>query len=42
MFEVSLRWQDGFLQVAIYCAVITAGLYLLSKIQIKEKGKEND
>ena len=42
MFEVSLRWQDGFIQVAIYCAIIVSILFVLSKIEIKEKGKEND
>lgn len=40
MFEVSLRWQDGAVQVLIYALVITAGLWILSKIETKErKGK---
>lgn len=42
MFEVSLRWQDGLVQVAIYSAVIVVILWAMSKIEIKEKGKGND
>ena len=40
MFEVSLRWQDGAVQVLIYALVITAGLWILSKIEMK--GKEDE
>ena len=42
IFELSFRWQDGFIQVLIYCAIITGGLYLLSKIQIKEREGDNE
>lgn len=35
MFEVSLRWQDGAVQVLTYALVITAGLWILSKIEMK-------
>lgn len=41
MLEVSLRWQDGFLQVAIYSGVIVAILFALSKIEIKDKKGED-
>ena len=40
MFEISLRWQDGAVQVLIYALVITAGLWILSKIETK--GKDNE
>ncbi len=40
MFEVSLRWQDGAVQVLTYALLITAGLWILSKIEMK--GKEDD
>lgn len=40
MFEVSLRWQDGAVQVLTYALVITAGLWILSKI--KMKGEDNE
>ena len=40
MFEVSLRWQDGAIQVLIYALVITAGLWILSKIETKGEGNE--
>lgn len=37
MFEVSTNWLNGAVQVAAYALVIGAGLWLLSKIEIKEK-----
>ena len=36
MFEVSTNWLNGAGQVAVYALVIGAGLWLLSKIEIKE------
>ena len=42
IFELSFRWQDGAVQVLIYCAIITGGLYLLSKIQINEREGDNE
>ena len=43
IFELSFRWQDGAVQVLIYCAIITGGLYLLSKITDKrEREGDND
>jgi len=42
LFELSFRWQDGAVQVLIYCAIITGGLYLLSKINIKEREGDNE
>ena len=40
MFEVSLRWQEGAVQVLIYALLITAGLWILSKIETK--GEDNE
>ena len=40
IFEVSLRWQDGAVQVLIYALLITAGLWILSKIEMK--GEDNE
>lgn len=37
MFEVSTNWVNGAGQVLIYALVIGLGLYILSKIEIKEK-----
>ena len=37
MFDVSLNWLNGFGQVIIYAVIIGAGLWVLSKIEIKEK-----
>ena len=39
MFEVSLRWQDGFIQCLVYAAAIVIPLVILSKIE-KRKGKK--
>jgi len=40
LFEISLRWQDGAVQVLLYALVITGALWILSKIEIKEKEEE--
>ena len=40
MFEVSLRWQDGAVKVLVYALLITAGLWVMSKIETK--GKDNE
>ena len=40
MFEVSLRWQVGAVQVLTYALLITAGLWILSKIEMK--GEDNE
>ena len=37
MFEVSTRWQDGALSSLVYLAVIVGVLWILSKIEIKDK-----
>ena len=37
MFEISTNWLNGAVQVIAYALIIGAGLWLLSKIQIKEK-----
>lgn len=37
MFEVSLNWLNGLGQVVTYAVIIGAGLWILSKIEIKEK-----
>ena len=40
IFDISLEWQDGAVQVLTYALLITAGLWILSKIEMK--GKEDD
>lgn len=40
MFEVSLNWLNGLGQVITYAVIIGGVLWVLSKIEIKEK--END
>jgi hypothetical protein len=37
IFELSFRWQDGFIQVLIYALVIYLGLVILSKITDKRE-----
>ena len=37
MFEVSASWQDGALSALAYLAVVVGVLWILSKIQIKER-----
>jgi len=37
IFELSFRWQDGFIQVLIYALVIYLGLVILSKITDKKE-----
>lgn len=37
MFEVSTNWLNGALQVIAYASALGLGLWLLSKIEIKEK-----
>ena len=40
LFEISLRWQDGAVQVLIYALAITGGLWILSKVEMK--GEESE
>lgn len=37
MFEVSTNWINGAGQVLVYALVIGAGLWILSKVEIKER-----
>lgn len=37
MFEVSLSWIDGALQVIAYASALGLGLWVLSKIETKGK-----
>jgi hypothetical protein len=37
MFDVSLNWINGLGQVITYALIITGALWVLSKIEIKEK-----
>ena len=39
MLEVSTNWLNGAVQVIAYALIISAGLWLLSKIEIKD-GKD--
>ena len=37
MFEVSTNWINGAGQVLVYALVIGLGLWILSKVEIKDK-----
>ena len=37
MFEVSLNWLNGLGQVIIYALIIGGVLWVLSKVEIKER-----
>ena len=37
MFDISLNWVNGFWQVVIYALVIGGVLWVLSKVEIKER-----
>lgn len=37
MFEVSLNWINGLGQVITYAAIISSVLWVLSKVEIKER-----
>jgi hypothetical protein len=37
VFDVSLNWLNGLGQVITYALIITGALWVLSKIEIKEK-----
>jgi hypothetical protein len=39
MFDVSLSWINGLFQIAVYSAVVVVILWVMSKIEIKEKGR---
>lgn len=41
MFELSFRWQDGFIQLLIYCAGIVAIGWILSKIKVSDRGESS-
>lgn len=40
IFEVSTSWINGAAQVLVYALVISAGLWVMSKIEMK--GKEDE
>lgn len=49
MLDISLRWQDGAIQIVIYSLIIFAILWIMSKIELDNggeasigKGKDND
>ena len=39
MLDISLRWQDGAIQIVIYSAVIVAILWIMSKIKLDNGGE---
>ena len=41
VFSVGLEWWRGLAQVAVYSAVVLVILWIMSKIEIKEKGENN-
>ena len=40
IFEVSTSWLNGAAQVIVYALVISAGLWVMSKIEMK--GEDNE
>ena len=40
IFEVSTNWMNGAAQVLVYALVISEGLWVMSKIEMK--GEDND
>ncbi len=41
MFEMSTRWQDGAVFMLATVAVIVGILWVLSKIELKDKEEDN-
>jgi hypothetical protein len=39
MLDISLRWQDGAIQLGIYIVAIVAILWVMSKIEVKGGGE---
>ena len=37
MFEISTSWLNGAGQVIVYALIISAGLWVMSKIETKER-----
>ena len=42
MFEVSTSWLNGAGQVIVYALVISAGLWVMSKVEMKGKDNGNN
>ena len=40
IFEVSTSWLNGAAQVLVYALVISAGLWVMSKIETKREDNE--
>ena len=38
LFEISLRWQDGAVQVLIISGALLIGLWIMSKIELPDRG----
>ncbi len=39
MFDISLRWQDGAIQIVIYSAIVCGLLFIASKIELDDGGE---
>lgn len=37
IFEISTSWVSGLAQITVYALILGAGVWILSKIEIKEK-----
>lgn len=37
MFEISLRWQDGFIQCLGYAVIVGIVIFILSKIELPDR-----
>jgi hypothetical protein len=42
MFEISTKWQDGAISTLAYLAVVVGVLWILSKIEIKERESKDN
>jgi len=42
LFEISTSWVSGLAQIAVYALILGAGVWILSKIEIKEREGESN
>ena len=42
LFEVSTSWVSGLAQITVYALILGAGVWILSRIEIKEKEGDNE
>jgi len=42
LFDISTNWVSGLAQITVYALILGAGVWILSKIEIKEREGDND